>query len=378
MKARLLRFSKVLTLLLAVLFSTLLLQEYVLCSTDHNRERVKGFYLEDKDSVDVVLIGASEVYSDFAPGYAYERHGVTGYLFATQANSILTTKLQIQETLKHQSPKLILVELNSVLYANDKNQAKEANIRHLVDHLPLNADKLAFLGELSPEHPEEYLMPIIKYHDVWKNIPQDMELAGTIIANQSRGYNYLKGIKNETHVFKARQRKMNDDLVDRDAKKPLNPDSERSLRGLLQFCKDKGLKNVVFTRFPHIVVRRTFDRGERANAVGDIVREYGFDYLNFERDMKKTGVDVSEDFYNLDHLNIYGQRKFTDYVTGLLMKNYGLSPSDLGDSERREWREAADHYRAYYDYSDSLIKKGVRRELDEGVVTEPDFRKFLP
>ena len=187
MKARLLRFSKVLTLLLAVLFSTLLLQEYVLCSTDHNRERVKGFYLEDKDSVDVVLIGASEVYSDFAPGYAYERHGVTGYLFATQANSILTTKLQIQETLKHQSPKLILVELNSVLYANDKNQAKEANIRHLVDHLPLNADKLAFLGELSPEHPEEYpfrcFIPIIR-SGVKINLGENLNLVSVVHLNE--------------------------------------------------------------------------------------------------------------------------------------------------------------------------------------------------
>lgn len=378
MKTGLLRLIKVITLVLAVLLTASLLQEHVLCNADHNRERVKGFYLEDKNSVDMVLIGASEVYSDFSPGRAYDRYGITGYLFATQSNSILTTKLQLQETLKRQSPKLILIELNSALYANDKNQNKEANIRHLVDHLPFNADKLAFIGELSPKHPEEYAFPIMKYHDMWQKIPENMGLTGTIMDNQKRGYNYLKGIKNETNVFKARQRTMNDDLKDSQAKKSLNPASEKALRDLLQYCKDQGLTNVVFTRFPHIIVRRSYDRGVRANALGDIVKEYGFDYLNFERDIKHTGVDIARDFYNLDHLNIYGQRKFTDYLLDILVKRYGLSASKQTDKQQREWREAVDYYQAYYNYSESLIKSGVRKELDEGIVSDPAFKKFLP
>lgn len=88
-KRYLLRVVKVLSLLLAVAVCTGLLQEYVLCHADHNRVRLKGFYEEDVNSLDVVYLGASDVYSDLSPGYAYRRDGVTGYLFASQADSIL-------------------------------------------------------------------------------------------------------------------------------------------------------------------------------------------------------------------------------------------------------------------------------------------------
>ena len=67
MKGYLLRAVKLLCFILAVGICTGVLQEYVLCHADHNRERVKGFYCEDVDSLDVVYLGASEVYSDIAP-----------------------------------------------------------------------------------------------------------------------------------------------------------------------------------------------------------------------------------------------------------------------------------------------------------------------
>ena len=58
----------------------------------------------------------------------------------------------------------------------------------------------------------------------------------------------------------------------------------------MQYCKDENLSNVVFARFPHIVVTRTYERFERSNTVGDIVNEYGYDYLNLERDIAQTGL----------------------------------------------------------------------------------------
>ncbi len=49
--------AMVLALVLFVLFS----QEFFLARFDSNEIRVDGFYAEDKNSVDVVLIGASDL-----------------------------------------------------------------------------------------------------------------------------------------------------------------------------------------------------------------------------------------------------------------------------------------------------------------------------
>ena len=73
-KQYLLRGLKVFTLLLAVVVSTLALQWILKNYSITNIGRVNGFYLEKKDTVDMVFIGASEVYCDFAPGYAAARN----------------------------------------------------------------------------------------------------------------------------------------------------------------------------------------------------------------------------------------------------------------------------------------------------------------
>lgn len=379
MKKNIFRIIKVSCLLIAVAVSLGVLQEFALCHADHNRQRIKGFYDEDKKSLDVVFLGASEVYSDFAPGCAYEHSGITSYLFATQANSILNYKAQLKNILSRQDPQLIVVELNGALYGDEAEATKEENLRNYADNVPLDSTKLEWISRNVTENYEEYLFPIMKYHSVWKDIPSDMKYQSTIVNDKLRGYNYLKGILNETQVFRSSQRSMNSMLPKlADKRKPLTELEEKNLRDLLQYCRDENLKNVVFVRFPHIVVTRTYERFERSNTVGDIVNEYGYDYLNLERDIAQTGIKDDKHFYNLDHLNVYGQKIFTEYLTDYLSGRYGVKPRTLSESQKTEWDECADYYSAYFNYSDSLIKKGETRELSEDNELIETLKQYLP
>ena len=379
MKKNILRIIKIFCLALVLALSIGFLQEYVLCHADHNRQRLKGFYDEDSDSLDVVFMGASEVYSDFAPGHAYNYKGITSYLFATQANSILNYKAQLKNILSRQSPQLIVVELNGALYGDEAEAEKEENLRNYADNVPLDRTKLEWISENVKESYEEYLFPIIKYHSVWKDIPSNMNYQMTIAGDKMRGYNYLKGILNETKVFRSAQRSMNNMLPKlADKKKPITSLEEKNLRELLQYCKDENLTNVVFARFPHIVVTRTYERFERSNTVGDIVNEYGYDYLNLERDIAQTGLKDDAHFYNLDHLNVYGQKLFTEYLTDYLIKQYSVKPRELSGSLKDEWDECADYYSAYFNYSDSLIKSGETKELSEDKELIETLKQYLP
>ena len=224
MKKNILRIIKIFCLALVLALSIGFLQEYVLCHADHNRQRLKGFYDEDSDSLDVVFMGASEVYSDFAPGHAYNYKGITSYLFATQSNSILNYKAQLKNILSKQDPKLIVIELNGAVYGDKEETTKEENLRNYADNVPLDMTKLQWISENVQKDQQEYLFPIIKYHSVWKDIPDNMLYQSTIANNQMRGYNYLKGILNETFVFKSPQRSMNSSLQKLgDKKLPLDP-----------------------------------------------------------------------------------------------------------------------------------------------------------
>lgn len=381
MKRRIFRLIRVVSLILAVLLTVGLLQEYVFCHADHNRQRIKGFYEEDKNSLDIVYLGASEVYSDIAPGHAYEKNGVTSYLFATQANSILNYKSQLKNILSRQDPDLIVIELNGAVYGDEEEVTKEPNLRNYADNVPLDLTKAEWIMENGGKNTAEYLFPFIKYHGVWSDTKHKREQVykKTIIQDQQRGYNYLKGVLNETNIFRNTQRSMNESLPkSAGVTEPLTQIEEKGLRELLQFCKDEKLDNVVFARFPHIVVRRTFSRFARSNTVGEIVKEYGFDYLNFERDIAMTKLDENKDFYNLDHLNVYGQQKFTDFLTDYLIKNYGVTPRELTDGQKEEWETCSDYYKAYSAYSKKLIKAGKRRELSEDCELIEELKAYLP
>ena len=378
-KLYILRTVKLLALFILVAVTAGFLQEYVLCHADHNRERLKGFYLEENNSLDVVFLGASEVYSDFSPGYAYDKHGVTSYLFSTQANSMLNYKAQLKNVLSRQNPDLIVIELNGALYDNDGETTKEANLRNYSDNVPMDLIKAEWIYENIGDDFLEYAFPILKYHNTWQDIPGNMLYQKTVAEDRLRGYSYLKGILNEAAVFKSTQRSMNDMLSkSAGSKRPLGALEEQSLRELLQFCRDENLTNVVFARFPHIVVRRTFNRFERSNTVADIVKEYGFDYLNFELNYEQTGLDENVDFYNLDHLNIYGQQKFTDYLMNYLKSNYTVNARQQSDRQKEIWSECSDYYKAYCRYSDELIKSGNGRELSEDSDLIEILKDYLP
>ena len=382
MKRKLLWALKLICLIVAAAVVIGLLQENWFCHADHNRVRVKGFYLEDAGSLDVVYLGASEVYSDIAPGYAYARDGITGYLYATQANTILNYKSQLKNVLSRQQSSLIVIELNGALY-DDEEITKEANLRNYADHAPLDLTKLEWVAENVSENQLEYLFPYIKYHGTW-NDPEnetgaEEKYRKTISQVSRRGYSYLKGVLNWSFTFTSPIPSMNEKLPDSANKKqPLAETAEKGLRELLEYCRSEGLDNVVFARFPHIVTERTYDRFERNNTVADIVAEYGYDYLNFEKDFAVTGLDEAADFYNPDHLNIYGQQKFTAFLTDYLKEHYGLTSHALSVDQKEEWETCAAYYEAYTKYNEALMQSGKFVELSEDCELIEELQEYLP
>lgn len=373
------RALKIISLLLVVVLCTALLQEYLLCHSDHNRERIKGFYLEDRDSLDVVIIGASEVYSGFSSVYAYKRFGFTSYPFATQSNIISSYKSQLKEVIDRQHPRLIVIEINGALYRSEKRFLdNEANFRNYIDNIPMNMNKISTIQDYAPSEPLEYYLPIVKFHSVWNDFPAGLKWNLSIINDQLRGYNLLKGVKNKTNVYKPKEKFYNNSVKNNNEREKLSPRSEEYLRDLLEYCRSEDLNNVVFARFPHVLIGQSMPRFKRSNTAGDIIKEYGYDYLNCEKNFDETGLDVNVDFYNSDHMNIYGQQKFTEYFGKLLTDRYGITKSDLNNAQKEKWDKCVRYYDAYYKYSDTMIKDGNnKKDIDENCDNMQEIEKYL-
>ena len=117
------RTAKIICLLLTVTLTLAFLQTYVLRKLDHNMTRLDGYYRQEQGELDVVLLGASEVYTGFSSCRAYEKYGFTSYPVASESLTTDGMMLALKEIVRTQKPKLLLIEPNAYLYKETKKRA---------------------------------------------------------------------------------------------------------------------------------------------------------------------------------------------------------------------------------------------------------------
>ena len=110
--------------------------------------------------------------------------------------------------------------------------------------------------------------------------------------------------------------------------------------------------------------------------------QQGFSFIlyckDYEVNYDLTGLDETRDFYNLDHLNVYGQQKFSDHLIRDLQNRYALAPRQQTEKQRNQWNLCSAFYNAYYTYSDQLIQSGTGRELSEDTELIKTLSAYLP
>ena len=354
---------------LAVMMSCLLLQQYVLRNVDHNSLRVEGFYQEERDSLDAVFIGASDIYTSFMPGRAYEKYGFTSYLLASESITSEGVITAVKEVVRTQHPSLIIIEANAFLYGDSDNETNEAHVHKFFDNLPFSINKLNYINRKVPvDNKWEYMFPLIKYHGLWTELPDRVNMMQSNFNLDLRGYNYLKGFRTTAKVFKSDTPSLNSQLPYETGELDLDPELQQNLFDLLDYSKENNL-NVIFVRAPHYVTKDTYDRVKRSNKMESILKERGFDYYAFENYSELIGIDDSRDFYNEDHMNVYGAIKFTDFLAEGLANDEALKIGEQSEAQQEMWKEVSATTNRLYRYCDDLMTNGEEKGAQEDVIT---------
>lgn len=354
-KKNLIRSIKVICLLLCVALLSCAANDF--CRFyDHNASRLAGFYAEPENTLDVVLMGASEVFTGFSPGYAYDLYGFTSYSYALDAMSCAFYESQLKEILKHQDPSLIVIEINGVLYDDPAMHTDNGSLLRYLHNMPFGWNKVQSIFELVPEGERYYyFFPLAKYHGNWKDA---LDQGGRMKDHYEFFKNGTKLKGNATTLAPFEEFRSQDVLEDRTTAE-LEEQSEKYLRSFLEFCREQGLDNVVFARFPHAISTDwNYGRFQRGNRAQQIIEEYGYPVVNLERDPDAIGIDFSCDFYNIDHLNLYGQKKLTEYFGKVLVEEYGVTGGSLSEEQRWNWEESAGYTNRFYDYCFERMENG--------------------
>ena len=130
--------------------------------------RMYGYYAEPDNSLDVALIGSSEFYRGYIAPIAYDESGFTSYAL-TLASMPASLYLPIfKEVSKNQNPKMYVVEINGVFYAD---QHEDNRLREWFDNVPLSKEKIKDIQDIVPEEDRSsYYFNFEKYHNNWYDI----------------------------------------------------------------------------------------------------------------------------------------------------------------------------------------------------------------
>lgn len=292
--------------------------------------RVKNFYLQKKNSLDVVLVGASTVYTDFSSPVAWNEFGYTSYSLGTPSAPMGLAKSMVKETIRTQNPKLIVIDINGILY-NDKEETRDSFMRVWLDNMPYNKNRIEAINELVPKNDRSsYFIPLMKYHSNIAHIGDCLkDVKREIKGKLNPEYLSVTGMAARAEI---KPMKNIVDIKNYNEESPMYGKSGSRLKELLDYCKKNNLKNIAFSNMPRFYTKNMLNQRRRLNTAIKLIKSYGYKVYDLDLRTKEIGLDKDRDFYNPNHLNIYGQIKTTKYLSQCFIKDFDIKSKHSKDT----------------------------------------------
>lgn len=336
--------------------------------------RIRNFYLETPNSLDVVVMGSSEDYAGYSPVLAYEEYGFTSYPYVFSANDFSIFEEQLDEVLRVQSPKMIVVNIAELINLRTHD---DTVLREFLAGIPLSWHKIQMIREYGDsEEILSYYFPFIVNHG--KADRQTLaDYIQTNAAIRCRGYSLLKGTITYTGTgeywdgpYVAPRNTSGDTSIAQ-----LQPEVIEQCRDVLDVCRKHPDIQFVFINLPHrITTESRYREYQEVNAAGALIEEAGFDYINLESMTDEIGIVPEADFYNNHHMNLYGQYKATRFLCDLLTRNYDIEPRAISPKDQARWDTCVEFSKLYY----QLFEEGFRsrQSVEDGRWLKEDASLF--
>lgn len=303
------------------------------------------FYRERKESIDVIYVGNSCIYSAVSPMEIYEKIGITGYSISSPKQKIWSSYYMIKEVLKYQKPKLIFIEVGEVFYG--KNTNDELSTRKAIDTLKLSKNKIDMVNDndynMSNFEKLGCIFPIIRYHSRWSSV-DEYDFRKFIFDGNYTEKGFL--LEKEKRSYKGRfsNKIQNEIIEDYNLEEELDKipnECEKKVDEIINLCKENNIE-LVLIKFPEPKVWNE----EKHNIIKEFAyqKEIKFVDLNYE---EKINIDWETDTQDGgDHLNIYGAEKVAQYLADFIKNNYELQ-DHRNDKNYADWNEDLKKYKIY-------------------------------
>lgn len=258
---------------------------------------------EKENTIDVIALGDSLVYSSLSPMEIWDQFGYTVFDCAEAAQIIPNAYNYLKVAVESQHPKIVLMEAN-VLYRDPSKKNWRSKYAHKVNYFP-----------------------IFLYHDNWKKYLSDGLKENWI--NNNKGY---------IHITKTKPKK-NPVVL-----KPTNKSSEilssnlEYFEMIIDLCKNNDIK-LVLVSFP----TQTAWSYKKHNGIVELTEKYNIDFIDLN--LENLGINWETDTKDEgSHLNYLGAKKVSLYL-GNYLKDTELLKDHRNEEDYNLWNKALLKYR---------------------------------
>ena len=276
-------------------------------------------YYRESGNHDVVFIGDCEVYANYSPMEMYRSQGITAYIRGTSQQLIWQSYYVLKETLKHETPKAVVFNVNAMRYGEP---VKEAFNRLTIDQMRWSEEKIGIIQASMTEEEDflSYVFPILRYHSRFDELTQeDWEYFFKVKDNTYNGYLVNKNI-NPVGALPAKRPLADYQFADI---------CYDYLDKITALCKENGVE-LILVKAPSLYPYWYEQYDEQ---MAEYARENGLAYYNFAACIEEIGLDFQVDTYDAGlHLNHTGAEKLSRYFARILAENHQI-PDRRTDSK---------------------------------------------
>lgn len=330
--------TKIFTILRRVAFVLVLVSMFLYLSAVFERKtvdgswnytlKVNGFFNEPENSIQIMGFGSSHMYCTMNPLSIYAETGVRSYVMATQQQPVEATYYYIKEALKHQKPDVVILE--AYMFLLNDFVPTEGTLHDTVDPFPEGVNKTKMILDLDPaDGVENYFINFIKYHTRWKELSlSDFDFSYRDRTDPMHGYVF---VKNSAPM----------DMVQQDYSDvqeiPLSNKNLEYLNKIIQLVRDEG-SDILLLLTPYIPKGYS----GQTKALHRYARENGVELLDMNLCYDDMEIDNDRDYYDTEHLNVYGAEKASGFLMDYIQERFTILPRDVDDASL--WQEDLKDY----------------------------------
>lgn len=300
--------------------------------------RISTFYSQPKNSIDVLFLGASSILSAISPLSIWENYGIASYVRASSVQAPVVTYNEFVESLKYQSPKVVVLDGISLFTAYDVDK-NEGYLRKSIDPLKFSIQKLNIIYYIKTHSNSQtmasYIFPLLRFHSRWPKLTGN---DFTYELHLNSDFQYGSNMWLESNPFELPKDFMNPT----DTSETLDEESVGYYVKIIRLCREKGI-DVIFVSLP----KTNWTYSDHL-AIAELAKEFGISYIdyNMPENSEAIGFDPATDFYNDGHVSISGALKISSHLGAFLKGNYDLLDR-RGEAPYTKWDTDAQKFNEY-------------------------------